>query len=174
MRKSDFCSLDIREIAADEIKAATGENISESAIILAATAVEAYRHSGSEMIKLNVKASGRDAELEIDAAHVASTTDALFIQSHLKLKELLGLSSGLCDMTIELPGGVTRPVMRSVSEASDSAAVLLQCKNHANEYTKNGSIKYIGKPLQMHKKTGKADSNVTLCLFRPCNIGMFK
>ena len=126
--------FDISEIAAEEINEATGETVSESAIILAATAVLIYRYTGLAKIKLNAKTTDRDAEIEIDAADVASTANHLFIQSHYKLKELLGLSAGLGDMAIELPGDVMRPVMRSISEATDSeAAIQLQCENQANK-----------------------------------------
>ena len=126
--------FDIPEIVAKEINEATGETVSESAIILVATAVLIYRYTGFAKIKLNVKTADRDAEIEIDAADVASTANHLFIQSHFKLKELLGLPAGLGDMTIELPGDVMRPVMRSISEATDSeAAIQLQCENQANK-----------------------------------------
>jgi hypothetical protein len=134
MSKSCNVSFDIPETAAGGIVETAGENISDSAIILATVTAEVYRYTGREKIKLNVRTADADAEIEIDAAYTASTAADLFIQSHLKLKELLGISAGLIDMTIELSGELMRPVMRSVSDAVDSeASILLQCENQSNK-----------------------------------------
>ena len=129
---SELCSvsIDIPEIITTKVNAAVGENVSEYAIRLATAATLAHRYGGGrEKITLNVKTADSDAEILIDVACVASTACDLFIQSHLKLNGLLGRSTAMNDMTIELSGELMRPVMRYINKSADSEATIrLQCK----------------------------------------------
>jgi len=70
INESRSISFDIPEITAEKARAALRENVSESAIIPAATAALIYQYAGSEKIKPIVRTADSYAEIEIDAACV--------------------------------------------------------------------------------------------------------
>ena len=128
-RESHYFTFVPREISSEGVKTTAGENVSTAAIVTAIAAL-VYRYTGCENVKLNVKTAYSEAAIEIDVARKAITAGQLFRQSHLKLKDISGLSAGTSDITIELPGAVMRPVMRSINESADSeATILLQREN---------------------------------------------
>ena len=133
MKELSSFSFNIPEITGDGVCATLGKDVSICAVFLTAIVALIYRYTGCELIKLNVKTENSDATIEIDATCVANTAYHLLMQSQLKLEGLLCISTDLSDISIELPGGVMRPVMRSIGESADSEAMILfQCEKPQN------------------------------------------
>jgi len=136
MNKNEIFPCEIQEKTKEIIKAAAvRENVSEFSILSSAILAAVRRYTGCDKANLNVRSAGSSTMAEIDLPSTLTMSD-LFKQLHLKLGEIAGSSqAGGCDIEIELPGDVMRPVMRGLNESTDSEAAILFRFENAGEKT---------------------------------------